>query len=376
MTITNYDSIINARCGGRFEDEIFFKTPAQGGVAYAWYSYIKADGQPNALNDTEITYTFVTTTLTCANHRLQTGDARYPWSSTTIPTGLTANTLYYVRFLTVDTFQLHPTAADATNNTNAISLSSGAGTHYLCPLKDVAGGGVICNAQTPGALLLDDKLPAEKMYMTTMGVSCNSSNMSAIMAVDVLWACRNVNFATGSLQTFGSPPALTRYTDGVGNRIMLQVTTNITTNSVTATIIYVDDTDTQRTVTTTALPININAPRLVTDGYQHAAQMADPWMPLHASSRGVKSIVSIQLSGSGFAAGVVQAFIVHPLPITFTPILANYYYTEKDLTVQAATGLVEIQCDSNNHPGFIGFIGYTTGATTSMLWGAIRTVYG
>jgi len=70
--------------------------------------------------------------VTCTTHGFSTADAVNVWSSGTIPTGLTAESVtYYVRAVDASTLQFHPTANDATNNTNVISLTGGSGTHYI-----------------------------------------------------------------------------------------------------------------------------------------------------------------------------------------------------------------------------------------------------
>ncbi len=77
-------------------------------------------------------YTFDGTTLTVNNHFYDTADSVYLYSTVTLPTGIASDTtVYYVRVLSSSTVSLHPTATDATNNTNAISLSGGEGPHYI-----------------------------------------------------------------------------------------------------------------------------------------------------------------------------------------------------------------------------------------------------
>ncbi len=77
-------------------------------------------------------YTYVTTTLTTAQtHPYSTTDAVKVNSTVTIPAPLAENTIYYVRNLGSTSISLHPTATDATNDTNAISLSGGSGTHFI-----------------------------------------------------------------------------------------------------------------------------------------------------------------------------------------------------------------------------------------------------
>ena len=53
------------------------------------------------------TYTFSTTTLTWNSHPLLTGDTCQFTSTVTLPTGVVLNTVYFVRYLTSNTFQIH-----------------------------------------------------------------------------------------------------------------------------------------------------------------------------------------------------------------------------------------------------------------------------
>lgn len=53
-------------------------------------------------------------------------------TSGTLPDPLIADVVYYIRKVDDDYFTLHPTLADATNNTNKISLTNtGTGSHYM-----------------------------------------------------------------------------------------------------------------------------------------------------------------------------------------------------------------------------------------------------
>lgn len=77
------------------------------------------------------TTTFSGSTFTSSAHRMMTG-LSVRWNSTgTEPTNLVNEYIYYVRYLSANTFQLHPTYDDAINNTNAISTSGGVGTHTV-----------------------------------------------------------------------------------------------------------------------------------------------------------------------------------------------------------------------------------------------------
>lgn len=71
-----------------------------------------------------------TTTLA---HLLATGNMLkcVPTNNKALPPELTQGTAYYARAITSTTFSIHPTAADATANTNAISPTMGSGVEFI-----------------------------------------------------------------------------------------------------------------------------------------------------------------------------------------------------------------------------------------------------
>lgn len=83
----------------------------------------------------------VTTTIatpgvfTLSGHLFVTGDAIYLTTTGALPTGLTANTLYYVKYLTTTTFNLSTSRANAFIGTVIATSGSQSGVHTLraCP---------------------------------------------------------------------------------------------------------------------------------------------------------------------------------------------------------------------------------------------------
>ncbi len=74
------------------------------------------------------------TCTTVTDHLIATATAVRFSTTGTLPAPLLADTDYYVRSTGNKTFTLHPTANDATNNTNKIDITdTGTGTHYLPP---------------------------------------------------------------------------------------------------------------------------------------------------------------------------------------------------------------------------------------------------
>lgn len=87
-----------------------------------------------ALSMGRVEWTNSGSTVTCGTSAfttLVTGMSVLVESDGTLPTGLSAGTLYYVRKTNNLVCTLHPTAADAVANTNVITPSGGSGTHYM-----------------------------------------------------------------------------------------------------------------------------------------------------------------------------------------------------------------------------------------------------
>ena len=58
-------------------------------------------------------FTISSTTVTCASHGMSTGHTIQFSTTGALPTGITTGTIYYVRVLTVNTFELYPTLIQA-----------------------------------------------------------------------------------------------------------------------------------------------------------------------------------------------------------------------------------------------------------------------
>lgn len=86
-----------------------------------------------AVTDTDLTTDVVTT----ATHGLTTADA----ITISGVTGVTAGTTYYARVLSSTTLTVHPTAADATNNTNIVNLTVNDQTGTLVALEGLVNLG-------------------------------------------------------------------------------------------------------------------------------------------------------------------------------------------------------------------------------------------
>ena len=91
-----------------------------------------ADNQKN-FADTDINTT--TDVITITSHGFTTADqvtVSRRGGSGTFPTGITEGAVYFARNASTNTITLHPTAADATGNTNIVNITAaGSGTFYI-----------------------------------------------------------------------------------------------------------------------------------------------------------------------------------------------------------------------------------------------------
>lgn len=79
-----------------------------------------------------VTFTVSGSLVNLTNHGLRDGKGVAFTSTGALPAGLTPSTTYYVRWVNVNAFTLHPTQADALANTNIIAFTTtGSGTHTV-----------------------------------------------------------------------------------------------------------------------------------------------------------------------------------------------------------------------------------------------------
>jgi hypothetical protein len=106
----------------------------------------------SAVTSTFTVYSLDDDILTSTSHGRSTGDRVTVSSSTTLPTGLTAGTQYFLRVHSgapLDRFTLHYTADGATNNTDLVPIgSNGSGTHTLSHTPYATGISLVFNSST------------------------------------------------------------------------------------------------------------------------------------------------------------------------------------------------------------------------------------
>lgn len=139
-----------------------------------------------------------------------------------------------------------------------------------------------------------------------------------------------------NVQTSSPTPALTRYTGGTGNQIMVEIYTAIGTTARTITASYTNQAGTTGR-TTPAFPIGGSSGGPTQDA--NACFI----LPLQAGDTGVRAVESVTISASTGTAGNFGVNIIHPL----SWLLPNYSggNAQRDFTVGPG-GLPEIQTNA------------------------------
>ena len=116
-------------------------TASGGTLSYAAYFILRdaADIANVTISSVNISTEEFTTS---SAHGVTTGDeVMITLDSGTFPTGITAGTIYFARAVSSTIISLHPTATDATNNTNKINITAaGSGTFRLRNAQGVLDG--------------------------------------------------------------------------------------------------------------------------------------------------------------------------------------------------------------------------------------------
>lgn len=221
----------------------------------------------------------------------------------------------------------------------AALVSDSSGNMYsMWTMKGFPGGAsnptsaAACDRTTAGALVYTNPTGGRQKWLTYMAAAANRGGTSILY--DRLLHCGGLSGTSTSAQTVGG--SLTRYTNGIGNVAYLEIYTTIGGTPVTATLSYTNDSNASVTST-------------ITVGGSSSGQVARAFcvlpFPLNNGEKGVKSVTSVQLSGSTGTAGNFGITIGHPL--VFSP---TYQYNSETTGGKVATlgqaGDVEILTDA------------------------------
>ena len=203
-----------------------------------------------------------TDVVTKASHGYTTGDPIiYMKQGGVVNMGLTDATTYYVRSVTSSTISFHPTALDATNNTNISPLTStGSETHYINSLGAAifndSGGAVTLNITGGGStptvrngagasttvnntVTLEVNNPSSSFVGARVTIYANSGGPETEGAVLMLEEAINdggIYRATQSYNFLGNQPVTIRAR--LVSFIPFETTGTITNNGLTVTAIW------------------------------------------------------------------------------------------------------------------------------------------
>lgn len=226
------------------------------------------------------------------------------------------------------------------------SLAPSAGYPAAASFNTTKSSGALVNSTSAGAIPIKAST-SQDAYLLTGGANVShASGFSALMYVDVVWACTaDTSSAWGNV---GSFPSLTRYTDGKGLQIAGWATT--ATSAVLSP-----------TVTYNAPEGNSHTTTLTTPNPTVVAQCVpqlQPWGTLQSGDTGVTSITSVAFNAT--AAGNFTIAIVRPLMIV--PTIAAASYVERDSTSQI-DGLTKLARGSDNLFPAIMVFGFAAGTS-------------
>lgn len=198
------------------------------------------------------------------------------------------------------------------------------------PAHGAAPGAVaIPVASTNGGLKQTNPGGGRQLWLG--GVSMCPNTVGTIILYDRLLHISGFSGTTTSAQNVGS--ALTRYTNGIGNQIWIEIYTQIGASSTTITANYTNDAGTASR-TTQAIAFG-------NTGFREANRLLP--MNLQSGDIGVQAVASVTVLATTGTAGDFGVNIVHPLayipcPLGGTGVLIDF--------ISGLPGLVEVLTDA------------------------------
>jgi len=178
------------------------------------------------------------------------------------------------------------------------------------PARDIAG-----------ALAQNNPISPATLHMLSFGAG--GGTQGTLMIYDRLLHIGGISLTVNTLQTFTGTLAPSRHSDGIGNLLLLEITTASSATASTFTVTYTNEHDVTGRVAT--LVGGLIAVEPVNRCY---------FLALQAGDHGVKSVQSCQL-GTAKTGGVANLIILNAAEIVCVPWVANSW-TERDLVLQMA----------------------------------------
>lgn len=195
--------------------------------------------------------------------------------------------------------------------------------------------GAIPTASTTGAFPITNPASGNQKWLTQFWAG-TVGGAGFLMLYDRLFHIGNLSGTVTTAQTVqGSPasPALTRYTDGLGVQIFVEIYTALGSTTTTITANYTNSSGTPNRTTTA-----------VTIGGGGANEIHRLFcLPLQAGDKGVQSVQSVTLAGTTGTAGAFGITLVKPLAFVNLPNAGMFGF--RDFAV-GLPGIPEIKSDA------------------------------
>lgn len=183
--------------------------------------------------------------------------------------------------------------------------------------------GAACDLTTVGAVPLANATAPKRLFVFLVCAGGGGASYAGeIFLYDRLWHVGGINLNITSTQTFTGVTAPSRHTDGIGNQLLLEITTAPGSTGQTLSVAYTDQNDAAQTAT------------IVVPGSAVANRL--DFLALGGDGLGVKSVQSATLGGGMGGSGVANLVMVNVKDLF--PVIPYTWnvYTEREMIVQSA----------------------------------------
>jgi hypothetical protein len=220
------------------------------------------------------------------------------------------------------------------------------------------------NRASTGAWPITNPGPGDKKYLLNFGAG-HITGTNVVALVDLLVAAGGIDATLNTSQTVDTA-ALTRYTDGAGVMMTLEVTTAQGATAQNITIGYTNQAGAgSRSTAAIAMTASAIAFRL-----QPAALGA--LIELQSPDYGVRSVQTAQFS-AGNTAGVLALLLYKPLLLIPTLVAASFLERS---TPAMLSGIVDLVVGSDSQLGCLTFLVQTSTTSTGVQTYFTQTVAG
>jgi len=217
------------------------------------------------------------------------------------------------------------------------------------------GAAAVPTVATLGALQFTNPAAGKEKWLIHSGAASNA--VGTVILYDRLLHNGGLSGTVTTAQTVQGTtpsPAITRYTSGTGNVLLIEIYTLIGATATTLTVYYTDDTNTARTSTITF------------GGTSNREANRAQIVPLAAGANGVKACEKVQLTATTGTVGNFGVTIARP--ICYMPIGVAGAMGWRDFTTGLPT-IPKIETDA-----CLSFYFFSNGTTSPELFGMLGMV--